>query len=275
MKPSETVSGAVPDSPLHQVQRSWSPYANASTRARARMRSVWANLGFNHDLASKIRYELDMVLLRTRCSLSPAYRSQVRELAERRHLLVHLGCGNALLPGWINLDCYPPPPARDVEILTLDLRRGLPLAAASAAALFSEHFLEHLPFDTVRSVVLPDIRRVMEPGGRVRIGVPDGEYFIDQYAAYREGRRNELFERERGGKTPMVMINEIAHGYGHHFVYDFETLSQLLRESGFVNVRRCEPFDTSMEHFEGKDRVDEWRNTMTLYVEAEVPAISD
>jgi predicted SAM-dependent methyltransferase len=272
VKASETVSDAPGAAALHQVQETWSPYSNVSAATRARLRRLWSGLGFNDDLASKLRYEVDMVLLRLRCRLSGRYRAHVRDLAARRDLLVHLGCGNALLAGWVNLDCYPPPPAKDVEILTLDLRRGLPLASGSVAALFSEHFLEHLPFDTVAARVLPEIRRVLQPGGKLRIGVPNGEYFVDQYVAARTGNSEEIFERHRHGKTRMTMLNEIAHGFGHYFVYDFETLSSLLAAAGFTAIRRCAPFDSTVEHFKGKDRVDAWRNAMTLYVEAEAAA---
>jgi predicted SAM-dependent methyltransferase len=138
-------------------------------------------------------------------------------------------------------------------------------------AIFSEHFLEHLPIETVRSAILPEVRRVLAPGGRIRIGVPNGEYFVDQYIAYRAGERNSLFEEHRGGKTPMTMLNEIAHGFGHYFAYDFETMSSLLSEAGLTHISRRSPFDSDVEHFKGKDRVDEWRNAMTLYVEAEAP----
>ncbi len=266
------MSSYLPDTPLHQVQRTWSPYSMLSATARGRLRRLWVNFGFNDELASKVRYEMDMVLLRSRCALSLAYKRQVRELARRRHLLVHLGCGNALFPGWINLDCYPPRPADNVQILVLDMRRGLPMADQSVTALFSEHFLEHLPFDIVRSVILPEIKRVLEPGGRIRIGIPNGEYFIEQYVAYRAGRRDQVFDDNRNNKTPMTMLNEIAHGYGHHFVYDFETFSDLLLAAGFVNVRRCMPRETAFEEFKDKDRIDPWREAMTLFVEAEAPS---
>jgi predicted SAM-dependent methyltransferase len=155
--------------------------------------------------------------------------------------------------------------------MTLDMRRGLPFANDSVTAVFSEHFLEHLPFETVRRTLVPEIFRVLAPSGRVRIGVPNGEYFIDQYISYRSGNLDPLFEAQRLGKTPMNMLNEISHSYGHYFVYDLETLSKILTEAGFVAVRRREAFATDFEEFKGKDRVDPWRNAMTLYVEAEAP----
>jgi predicted SAM-dependent methyltransferase len=260
------------DAALHQVQRTWSPYSLLPAAARGRLRRMWARWSFNYDVASKLRYELDMILLRSYCALSPAYRSRVRDLTHRKHLLVHLGCGNALIPGWINVDCYPPSSEDSAEILTLDMRRGLPMADHSVAALFSEHFLEHLPFDTVRSVILPEIKRILEPSGKIRVGVPNGEYFIDQYIACRTGRCDRVFEDNRDQKTPMTMLNEIAHGYGHYFLYDFETLSQLLRGAGLVNVRRCGYFETAVPEFKSKDRVDPWREAMTLFIEAEAPS---
>ena len=76
--------------------------------------------------------------------------------------------------------------------MTLDMRRGLPLAGGSVAAVFSEHFFEHLPFETIRSTLLPEIRRVLAPGGGIRIGVPNGEYFVDQYLACRAGAQDTL-----------------------------------------------------------------------------------
>jgi predicted SAM-dependent methyltransferase len=272
MKSNIPLTASLPDTALHQVQRTWSPYSMLSAGSRGQLRRLWANLGFNHDVASKVRYELDMVLLRLRCALSLAYRRHVRDLAQREHLLVHLGCGNALLAGWVNLDCYPPAHAENFEILTLDIRRGLPMADQTVAALFSEHFLEHLPFEIVRTVILPEIKRVLEPCGKIRIGIPDGEYFIDQYVAYRCGRRDQLFEDNRSNKTPMTMLNEIAHGYGHYFVYDFDTFAGLLLGAGFVNVRRCEPLETAVTEFKGKDRGDPWRKAMSLIIEAEAPS---
>jgi predicted SAM-dependent methyltransferase len=257
---------------LHQVKTTWSPYHHLSDGMRARLRKTWGAFGFDRRVASDLRYEMDMLLLRSRCAFSPAYRRQVRELSSRRGLRVHLGCGSALFPGWLNVDCYPPASRTGAEILTLDMRRGLPLADRSVAALFSEHFLEHLSVETVRDVILPEMCRVLEPGGRARIGVPSGEYFVDQYVAHRSGNADALFETNRGTATSMSMLNEITHGFGHRFLYDFETLAGLLRNAGFATVVRSTSGSSDVAVFQGKDRVDPWRQAMSLYVEAAVPS---
>ena len=253
---------------LHKVARTWSPYTMMSASTRARLRTVWNALGFNPDLAAQLRYELEMSLLRTRCALSPGYRRQVRMLRDRRDLQIHLGCGNAVLADWINVDCYPPPRKPGREILTLDMRRGLPFASGSVRAVFTEHFLEHLPFETVRTVIVPEMYRILESGGSVRIGVPNGAYFIEQYLASRAGHEDQVFADNRRSSTPMMMLNDIAHSFGHFFVYDFETLAMILADNGFSDVRQCPPQQTQFAHFAGLDRVDAWRHAMTLYVEA-------
>jgi predicted SAM-dependent methyltransferase len=256
---------------LHQVKTTWSPYHHLSEGMRARLRTTWRSFGFDRRLASDLRYELDMLLLRSRCATSPAYRRQIRELAGRRGLQVHLGCGNALFSGWLNVDCYPPSARSGAEILTVDMRRGLPLADQSVSAVFSEHFLEHLSMETVRDVILPELRRVLEPGGRVRIGVPSGEYFIAQYLAQRSGKADPVFEANRGSVTPMTMLNDIMNSFGHRFLYDFETLERLLKNAGFASVERGTPGVSNDATFQGKDRMDPWRQAMSLYVEAAVP----
>jgi predicted SAM-dependent methyltransferase len=256
---------------LHQVKQTWSPYDRLPKGLRAALRNRWQRLGLNPGTASALRYEFDMFLLRTRCALSGRHRQQLRELAARQDLLVHLGCGNALLPRWINLDCYPPERREQIEVLTVDMRRGLPFVDGSVAAVFTEHFLEHLPMPVVASVILPEVARILRPGGRIRIGVPNGEYFIDKYIEYRAGGSDPLFDRNRVPSTPMAMLNEIAHGYGHHFLYDFDTLKHLSQEAGLSQVTRCQPGVTSEPVFAGKDRADEWREAMSLYVEAVKP----
>jgi predicted SAM-dependent methyltransferase len=268
MPTPDTLNADGSEPTLHKVARTWSPYTAMSASMRARLRAAWNALGFNPDLAPQLRYELEMALLRTRCAVSPSYRRQVRMLRERADLQVHLGCGNAVLADWINVDCYPPPRKPGRDILTLDMRRGLPFASGSVRAVFTEHFLEHLPFETVRTVILPEMCRILKSGGSVRIGVPNGAYFVEQYLASREGHADQVFADNRRGSTPMMMLNDIAHSFGHYFVYDFETLAMILAENAFSDVRQCSPQETRFAHFAGLDRVDPWRHAMTLYVEA-------
>jgi predicted SAM-dependent methyltransferase len=256
---------------LHQSNDTWSIYSRLSGKTRARLRAIWTGMSLNPTTASQLRYELEMLILRLRCALSPSHRAELKGLSGRRELLVHLGCGNALLPEWINVDCYPPPRKPGIEILTIDMRTGLPFADGSVQALFSEHFLEHLPVEIVRQTIVPEMARIIRSGGRLRLGIPNGEYFIEKYIEYRQGGSDPVYEQNRTGKTPMTILNEVMHSHGHHFLYDFETMKEILVRAGFVDVRHAQYGDTSLLQFVGKDRPDEWRQAMTLYIEATKP----
>jgi SAM-dependent methyltransferase len=160
------------------------------------------------------------------------------------NLKVHIGCGGHELPGWINVDNHPAP-------LAINLNWGLPLPDRSARYVFLSHLLEHLFYPVQSGQLLAEIRRVLAPGGIVRIVVPDIEQcmkaYVEQNDEFFAARRRhwtwlppdatnlESFLAYAGaGPTPGYLFEH------HKFGYDFDTLRQCLERVGFVNVRRCE-----------------------------------
>jgi predicted SAM-dependent methyltransferase len=189
-----------------------------------------------HDLQTDLASFRGTVLVRQLEALGIGERSS--------NLKVHIGCGGQELPGWINVDNYPAP-------LAINLDWGLPLPDRSARYVFLSHVLEHLFYPVQSGQLLAEIRRVLTPGGIVRIVVPDIEQCIKAYAdqndAFFAARREhwtwlspdatnlESFLAYAGaGPTPGYLFEH------HKFGYDFETLRRCLERAGFVNVRRCE-----------------------------------
>ena len=159
-----------------------------------------------------------------------------------RELKVHVGCGGHELPGWINVDNHPAP-------LAINLDWGLPLPTGSARYVFVAHLLEHLFHPAQSSRLLREIRRVLTPGGVVRIVVPDIEKYLRAYA---NGDDAFFAERRRQRGLPVELTNlETLLPYAgagatpdalfehHKFGYDFATLARALEQAGFVDVRRC------------------------------------
>jgi predicted SAM-dependent methyltransferase len=255
---------------MHTVERTWSPYDRISLGARGRLKRLWQRIGFSDEFGTLARYELDMAILRLRCALSPGHRRAVRALSTRRELKLHLGCGNNAMPGWVNLDCYPPEAPPGIEIVVLDMRRELPCADGSAVALYSEHFLEHVPLDIVRRALLPECFRVLAPGGEIRIGVPDGEFYVRGYLS-RLGVEPDRDLSQTGGMLPMMWINHVARSSQHKYLYDYETLEYLLAEAGFVDLRRGTANDSTSSSFQGIDLTDEGREEATVYIEGRRP----
>ncbi len=85
---------------------------------------------------------------------------------------LHLGCGERIWPGWVNVDQHVNNYARP-DFHQCDVALGpLPLADASVDYVFSEDFLEHLPPDR-RVAVMNEIYRVLVPGGVMEHYVPN------------------------------------------------------------------------------------------------------
>jgi SAM-dependent methyltransferase len=162
---------------------------------------------------------------------------------ESRNLKLHIGCGKGLLEGWINIDVHPAP-------LSLNVLSGLPLAGGSASHVFVSHLLEHLHYPRDVAPFLAELRRVLAPGGRVRLVVPDIEQCIEAYVA-----RDATFFASRRETWPWWPENptrledflayagvgpEPAYTFeAHKYGYDHETLARVLVAAGFSDVRRC------------------------------------
>ena len=157
-------------------------------------------------------------------------------------LKLHLGSGATRLPGWVNIDAYP-------AEMSLDLRWGLPFEPLSADYVFMSHVFEHLYYPEESSSVLRDIHRVLSPGGRLRLIVPDIELCIQAYSQndtmFMENRqqtwawwptaatRLEDFLAYAGAGPRASHFLE-----GHKFGYDFETLAHALTVAGFSDIQR-------------------------------------
>jgi SAM-dependent methyltransferase len=175
----------------------------------------------------------------------PHVEGQLRALgidATSTELNLHIGCGRKLLPGWVNIDVDPAP-------LSINVLRGLPFGAASVRHVFVSHFLEHLFFPRDVKPFLGELRRVLAPGGIVRIVVPDIEQCVEAYTANDRAffgsrretwpwwpenptRLEDFLAYAGAGPEPAYLFE--SHKYG----YDFETLSRVLEDAGFVGIRR-------------------------------------
>lgn len=211
--------------------------------------------------------------LRSELGLAYRHSRSVRKAAlykGKRGLKVNLGSGYATKPGWVNVDLNK---AAD---LALDLRRPMPLDDASCSIIYSEHFLEHLEYPGDTMAFLRECYRVLEPGGRFSVGVPDTEwYMLDYCGAENSGRRQagfpdeDVFAMAKRLWHPKWCVTRMEHlhhharqGQEHKFAYDEESLDHVLRQAGFADVRR-RAFDPAIDS--------EGRALNTLYMDARKP----
>ena len=213
---------------------------------------------------------------RLRRELAPLQRK-----ADSPPFKLHIGCGPGLLDGWVNIDVAPAP-------LALNILRGLPFPDGSTQFAFVSHALEHLFFPRDVMPFLAELRRVLQPGGTLRLIVPDVSLAIEAYGspdtAFFDSRREtwswwpkdptrleDFLAYSGAGSEPAFSFE--SHKYG----YDFETLEKTLRMSGFTNIRRC----SFMQSVHPELRVDDASSVArarfgeryySLFVEAQRPA---
>lgn len=181
-------------------------------------------------------------------------------------LLVNVGCGRNGMAGWVNVDSSDAPGVTCIY----DCRRRIPLPSRSAKAIFTEHLLEHLDYEEEAPVLLAECRRVLRPGGVIRIVVPDGRKYLTTYL---NGGWDEMrsfsplaANKDPNRQTLMEVVNQHFRQAGQHrFSYDYETLASLLDRSGFHAVAQARFGDSRMKDLaiDSLQRAPE-----SLYVEA-------
>jgi predicted SAM-dependent methyltransferase len=141
---------------------------------------------------------------------------------------LHLGSHINYLGGWVNIDLAGIP----ID-LPLDVTRRLPFFDSTVEAIFHEHLLEHLSLREGMALTR-ECWRVLEPGGVLRVGVPDCGEAINRYT------------RREGKPTPMLRMQEMFYEHGHLTMYDAPTLFALFEECGFRGVAERDRGDSRL-----------------------------
>lgn len=155
-------------------------------------------------------------------------------------LMLNLGSGLESLKGWVSLDAQ----GGDAAV---NLLRPLPFGKGSVDFVYLAHVLEHFYFPVEALGLLREIRRVLKPGGVLRVVVPDIRQCLLAYAsgdrAFFTRRDEALFGKPRNVSLLRYFLQYAGAWHGpdgqmiaHKYGYDLETLTELLTIAGFEPV---------------------------------------
>jgi len=136
---------------------------------------------------------------------------------------LHLGCGKVYIPGFVHIDVRKFEHVDHVtSVDNLDM-----FADNSVDLVYACHLLEHFHRNQTEGV-LAEWYRVLRPGGVLRIAVPDFEAVTKIYHA-----TGDL------GRILGLVTGRQDYEYNtHYMIFDFNSLSNLLRNVGFQNISR-------------------------------------
>ncbi len=161
--------------------------------------------------------------------------------------------------------------ARQHHIDYGDATRGLPIADESVEALYSSHMLEHLDRDEV-ILFLQEVRRLLRPGGVLRLALPDLKKLVNQYSqdgdadAFIEGT---LLAQSRPKRLSQRLRALMVGPRNHLWMYDGPSICRLLLAEGFLDPTVLQAGETTIADPQGLDLNE--RLSESVYVEAVKP----
>lgn len=123
----------------------------------------------------------------------------------------------------------------------MDITAALPVADDTVDWVYAEHLIEHV---SLRAGIawLAEIRRILRPGGLLRLTTPDLRVYAESYVNgdgfFAKHRRR--MNRALTGVAPAMpprgafMFNQLFYVYGHRWLYDEAELRHALTSAGFA-----------------------------------------
>jgi|SRR5665213_4507479 len=148
------------------------------------------------------------------------------ELAKRKDLNIHFGCGEINDPRFINIDARPFPHVHLIDSSPM-LRT---FRDNRVDSIYACHVLEHFS-RTLKPDILRRWFQILKPGGRLLLSVPDFDKLVKifQYEWNVESIEAELM----GGQD--------YTGNFHYSIFNRRHLTDLLARAGFIHIAEWNP----------------------------------
>ena len=210
-----------------------------------------------------------------------------------QNLKLNLGCGTVTPDGWINIDSSPNvlvarlPGSQLIKDLFYKLRlmsengynakwssstifcnlaKNFPkVSPDTCGIIYTSHFLEHIPRDSTLRLI-KKCYIALSSGGILRIAVPDLYVEAKKYVTQVDvAIKSRLQDCSASEQFIQDMVSR-SRRHSHVWMYDFFSLSRILRESGFINIEQKKFHQSMIEDIKLVEKREE-----SLFVECEKP----
>lgn len=147
---------------------------------------------------------------------------------------LHLGCGDTLIKGFINVDVLNVPA---VDII-YDLKNLNCFKDEIADVIYASHFLEHFSTDEI-PVLLQEMHRVLKPNGELRLSVPDLDKICKLYVV----ENIDWFTLPHNLWLGLFYGSQRNRYNFHKTGFNFRWLKFLLECAGFVRIEEVDYFE--------------------------------
>ncbi len=212
----------------------------------------------------------------------------VRSPEEGRSVYVQYGCGYCAPSDWVNFDASPTLRFERIPVIgKLSFKNqtrfpenvkygnvvsGLPLDDSICSGVFASHVLEHLTYAEFDKA-LQETFRILKPGGIFRLVVPNLEFYCREYVrSYDNGVHFSNFEfltqtrlgvRFRRRNLTSFLLDWLGNSR-HLWMWDERSLSEKLREHGFVKIRKAAFNDCDDPHFRSVEDEERFRKACAI-----------
>jgi predicted SAM-dependent methyltransferase len=140
-----------------------------------------------------------------------------------KSIKLHLGCGEKFIPGFIHVDSRK---FSHIDYVASADKLNM-FKDNSADLIYACHILEHFKRNQIEAV-LKEWYRVLKPNGVLRLAVPDFEKLVEVYLKYKDLK---------------LILGPLVGGQDypentHYVVFDFISLSEVLKKVGFKKIYR-------------------------------------
>lgn len=135
---------------------------------------------------------------------------------------LHIGCGDVILPGWVNLDALPGPRVDVVD----DAFHLTSIPDDSVDCIYASHILDHFSRNDTHEVLKRWYAK-LRPEGTLRLAVSDFAAVVEEYL---------------GGRLLEELLGLLIGGHKtdfdkHGTAFDRSSLKRALEAAGFTDVR--------------------------------------